>query len=336
MAAKRVRLSGLAAASAALLLLMASAESLAQTSGSVRAVWMYGFSSFDNTLVTQNLNAMGINRVFLSTNSLSLESDAAYRTKMLDLLAQAHAAGIEIHAMTLEDPNFTYDHASAQVHFGRFLDFCEANPSSCFDGIHIDVEPHDVTNWSAWRDAADDAAKNLIMESYVQLLATLRTQLDERPAVSLPFSAAIAWWWNENAVSGSLPAAAAGNLAAHLDYLVPMAYRENADRIHAGAADEVAIAPTLVGINVPDLDLPDYASVLATSAELDARFAGQPNYLGIATFRYTTLRDAWLESVSVPASDPAGLALLALGLALVGALAARVRPAPAISARGSL
>jgi len=56
--------------------------------------------------------------------------------------------------MTLEDPEFTWqtkyrDHARALKLIKNVLEYCDKNPNSSFDGIHINTEPHALPEYSA-------------------------------------------------------------------------------------------------------------------------------------------------------------------------------------------
>ena len=117
-----------------------------------RAVWMYHFSDLDNEETVKDLRDMGINIVFLSTDSSKLlpsgeNSSIIYTQKIHDFIGKAHNAGIKIHAMTLEDTGFTFSkyHKRGEELIKWIVDFSVySKPNEAFDGIHIDTEPHSL------------------------------------------------------------------------------------------------------------------------------------------------------------------------------------------------
>jgi murein DD-endopeptidase MepM/ murein hydrolase activator NlpD/opacity protein-like surface antigen len=263
-----------------------------------RAVWMYGFGDpqWDSAVKLDFLFSMGVNQVFLSLNVRKIDVgnsnySATYTTALVDLINQARLRGISIHAMTLQDPVFTYTahHASGVALVQNVLAYNSAHPGATLAGVHIDAEPHALQEWKD----GDWTVREALMQQYVALLSDIRNTIGPKGG-PLEFSAAIAWWYNEQAVSGNLPSGAATTLAQHLDVLAPMIYDDLYNSMGGSAADiisrtsdEVGAAPTIIGIGA--LDLGTYANVAATAGDLTAQLAGSVNYLGTSTFGYDSL-----------------------------------------------
>ena len=137
------------------------------------------------------------------------------------------------------------------------------------------------------RDAKDWGTVEDLMQQYSDLLDTLDVVIQKSP-IHLELSPAIAWWYDEWSRQGRTNSAAAANLARFVDMLVPMAYGSaNAATISTRVADEVAAAPTLVGLMAPDFA--DHDALETAIAALGSSFTGESNYLGICVYRYATL-----------------------------------------------
>ena len=272
------------------------------------AAWMYGFSEWDNATEVAYLSSMGINQVFLSVDSKKIDNtqttppandtyDTAYTAKLVDFITRANAQGISIHAMTLQDPDFTLTekHADALERIDHILAYCDQNPDAAFDGIHIDTEPHAL---QAWKDAdwTTDTREQL-MQQFVALAEQIRSDIDSwelSSGVSLEFSAAVAWWYNERAAGGNLPSGDAALLAQSLDVLVPMVYGGiggSAQDIINRSSDEIPEAATLVGIGATEFST--YSEILGAVNALRDEFGGRVNYLGTSVFKYETLKQKW-------------------------------------------
>ena len=260
-----------------------------------RYVWMYGFESLDNAVAVGRLAGMQVSQVLLSTDARQLlpsgeNASPAYTDKMRDFLSLAQAAGIGVHAMTLEDTAFAFvdKHARGRELVGWIADFCaDAGTPTPFAGVHIDTEPHATQLWDDARNAEDWPTIEGLMQQYADLLQALYADIQAAP-VPLFFSPAVHWKYNEWAAEGKIPSAAAANLGQYTDFLVPMVYEtDRTDWFYNRTVDETAVEPTLVGIRAADFA--EYGALEDSVATLDARFAGEGNYLGVAIFKYATL-----------------------------------------------
>jgi hypothetical protein len=255
------------------------------------AVWLYRFRDLDNDALLANLKARGVGRVFLSVpRSLLMQSV----DKLQSFVAKAHAAGIEVHAMTLEDPSFVLqeNHARASREIDALLAYCREHPAASFDGIHLDAEPHMLFQGKGERTAADWAANEALMKQYSALLEQTSRQVQERGLKGLSgqplrLSAAIAWWYNERAKDGPLPSGSAKLLGKSLDFVVPMVY----DGIGGSAADvirrvddELQAVPTVIG--VARKEYPSEEALQSAIEKLNERYSASPNFQGVCVFEY--------------------------------------------------
>jgi len=256
------------------------------------AVWLYRFQDLDTDEVLTNLQGRSVGRVFLSVprSLLTAPSD-----KLLAFISRAHAAGIEVHAMTLEDPSFVRqeNHSKAQGEIDALLAFCREHPTASFDGIHLDAEPHVLFQGKGERTAGDWAANEALMKQYLALVEQTSRQvrtsgLQGFSRQPLRLSAAIAWWYNERAKDGSLPSGSARQLGKSLDFVVPMVY----DGIGGSAADvirrvddELESVPTMVG--VARKEYPTEEALQSAIGKLNERYGPNPNFQGISIFEYT-------------------------------------------------
>ena len=268
-----------------------------------QAVWMYGFDSFDNSQRLGELLSMNINQVFMSVRVPLIDPTATgtysstYTSELRDFVSQARGLGISTHAMTLEDPVFTFPaaHAEGIALIENVLNYNVAFPDAAFDGIHIDTEPQALVEWDEIAGESESqkwTRRNGLIEDYVSLLSQIRTTIDASGQSPL-FSAAIGWWYNENAASGDLPAGDATALAAYLDILVPMVFFDTPGhttaQVISRVTDEIAEAPTIVGIHAGEIGSASYVDVQAAIVGLNETFGPNPNYQGTTVFHFGLL-----------------------------------------------
>ena len=142
-----------------------------------------------------------------------------------------------------------------------------------------------------------------IIVEFLEVLDGIRSTIDANK-LGIALSAAIPWWFNEEA-SAELPSAGATKLSSYLDLLVPMVYFEDqipasvqgkeavVDQIWNRAQDEVAVAPTIVALNVDEFKAYDFSGFTAVLEEVTDRFVGQSDYLGTAVFDFAKLEAKW-------------------------------------------
>lgn len=269
----------------------------------VQAVWMYDFNDFDNSKRLGDLLSMNVNQLFMSIDAELVDPAATatysptYTSDLRDFVGLAHGLGISVHAMTLEDPVFTFPatHADGIDLIEHLLNYNAAFPDEALDGIHIDTEPHALDEWDEIPGETENqkwARRNGLIQDFASLLSQIRATIDASGQSPL-FSAAIAWWFNEEAANGNLPAGDATALATHLDILVPMVFFEDTGNTTADiigrVQDEIAEAPTIIGIHAEELGSGSYVDIQDTIIGLGEEFVPELNYQGTTVFHYALL-----------------------------------------------
>jgi hypothetical protein len=286
--------------------------------GARKAVWMKDFGApwWNDDLRLAILLNRGLNEVFLSLQATWINANdpdhlghESYTDKLAIFIGKAHARRIKISAMTLESPNYILDdieNTGAERRIRGILAYNSAHPGATLDGIHIDTEPHTLPDWLT--------NKSFRMGQFLTMLSQIRSVLAAEGS-SIEFSAAIAWFYNEQAGLGQHSGSAA-NLATYLDVLVPMVYdgcRSLPDApcplgdtkadILSKAGDEVRAVlppprvgwvPTIIGIGANDLGT--IAEIATTTAYLESELASYPNYLGTSIWKYDHMLGAMKAS----------------------------------------
>ena len=278
----------------------------------VRAVWMYGFESgFDNETEVAFLSRMNVNQVYLSMGSVSAhrmidpdyteEYDINYTNSLADFISRANASGIRVHAMTLEDPEFTLEenHLFGKGLIANILSYNELHPSASFDGIHLEVEPWDSSFWPS----GDLSVLNTLLDEYNTLLAAIRNQINlhvSSTGQEVELSASVAWWFNEQADDGFLPNGDASLLSTYLDVLVLLVYDgigDTVDDIVYRVDDEISEAPAVIGIGTHEFS--SFEEIMDVMDGLNANFSGEENYLGTSIFKYDLLKNYFISAADI-------------------------------------
>ncbi len=263
------------------------------------SVWLYNFNDLDNNIILQNLKKHAVKKVFLSVNHAQLQDETStYFQKIKSFIISAHQNNISIHAMTLEDPIFSFEkyHSKAEEIIGIILNYCkkQQNSLAAFDGIHLDVEPHILPEWTE----LDWGANEKIMQQYINLLKKTKSQITiqalPKPVTSqikFELSSAIGWWYNEQAKAGNLPSGDAKILMAHLDFIVPMVYDgvgKSVSDIIQRVSDEIQEAPTMIGLDPKNFST--LKTLLASVEQLNNKhFYANKNYKYVCLFDYASL-----------------------------------------------
>jgi len=149
--------------------------------------------------------------------------------------------------------------------------------------------------------AHDWVVMEKIMQQYVQLLATIHETIQSSP-IALPLSPAIHWKYSEWAEEGKVPSADPENLGRYVDFLVPMVYEiSGSAKIRSRSLGEVTAVPTLVGISA--IDFSGYEPLEDSVTALSKRFNDKSNYLGVAIYKFSTLKALYKANISVVDDD---------------------------------
>lgn len=273
---------------------------------SSRHAWVYRIR--DTTDVGAAVGAWRSARLgalYLSLDPSRLDDSARggsprYARKVVELLDSCASSRIAVHAMVLQEHEFALPehHARALGRIESFARFVERHPrlrNRPLAGLHFDVEPHALPQWSSKDPKACDA----LLRSYQELLRRIDSLVHGTDSVVpglLPWvglSAAVGHFHDRQAASGKTPSGAPSVWARHLDVLVPMAYLDG-DRWEAASLEaristtwryargEVEGAPTVVGVRGSRFRSAAERAALEQGLADSAR--GNPNFRGVAWF----------------------------------------------------
>lgn len=196
--------------------------------GNTRALWVWDFyeaasNSAKITELLQFLKDHDINLLFIGTRNTLPDQPATYE----ELILRAHEEGIRVFSVVgraywaLE----TY-HREALAEVRQVLSFNASHPSSKFDGIQYDIEPHALPEFITKRGS--------VSYQYIQLLKRTAKEIassDEH----LEFNAAIPFWYatGDNPVmveTGGERKPLSYFILDNVDTATIMAYRDTAER----------------------------------------------------------------------------------------------------------
>jgi hypothetical protein len=247
----------------------------------------------------------------------SVSADGRRRIEDADrwaaLLADLHRRGIRAHALD-GDPHYAlragHDTVLSIVDAVVAYNDAAADRAHRFDGVHLDVEPHLLPDWSV------PGRRESLLAEYLDVIERAATRAR---AAGLVYGVDIPFWWGKpdvttgeaigNTTFRGSRKPASEHVLAIADYVFIMNYRREAtgqDGIIAHAldtlraADEIGGVRVVVGVEteevsdgVPAKATFDGMSLDEMNAELDetedalSRFE---SYDGIAIHRYTTFR----------------------------------------------
>lgn len=199
----------------------------------IKAVWLYDLEKMkinEQKNILNKLKDFGINLIYLD-----LEKDDALlldTTDGINLVSEfvnlAGMSNISVEGMILQDPSWIdlekpwkedvllrSDEVMRRVNKIIHSDIH-------FVGIHIDVQPHKHSEWTY----SQFEANNELMIRFQTLIGLIKHTILESSS-SLPFSATVAWWYNDAADFGILPQGDAQLLSSSFDYMVPTIFENN-------------------------------------------------------------------------------------------------------------
>lgn len=213
-------------------LLMSSTPYTASTvnadSGRTKALWVWDFyeAAADSNKITQLLSFLKdheINLLFIGTRRTLPDQPAAYE----ELIRRAHASGIRVFAL-VGRANWALEthHREALEELRQVLLFNTSHPSTKFDGIQYDIEPHTLPEYKSRRGS--------VSYQFIQVLKKIANQIALHDK-NLEFNAAIPWWYatGENPViveTGGEKKPLSYFVIDIVDTVSIMAYRNTADR----------------------------------------------------------------------------------------------------------
>jgi hypothetical protein len=272
---------------------------------SLRHAWVYRIrDTLDVGAAIGAWRNARLGALYLSLDPLRLDDSARggsprYARKVVELLDSCAGSRIAVHAMVLQEHELALPehHARALARIESFARFVDRHPRlrhHPLEGLHFDVEPHALPQWSSKHPAVCDT----LLRGYQELLRRADSLAHGTESVPgrLPWarlSAAIGHFHDRQAASGKTPSGDPSVWARHLDVLVPMAYldggRWDGESLEAKvsttwryARGEVEAAPTVVGVRGSRFQTAAERAALEQGLMDSAR--GNPNFRGVAWF----------------------------------------------------
>jgi uncharacterized protein (TIGR03437 family) len=199
------------------------------------ALWVYSVTSLPSpvtdpptrTTLIQNSSASGVNMLYVSVYSSTLNAAGRYLYQESDiaaLITQAHAQGMQVYT-AMGDPDWPSSGcATSDTPYARFSDIAgydSANPSAKFDGIILDVEP----------GSSPDYAELLSLYQCFQQLAS---------AKGLGLAVAISAFWTDTVTFNQATEPAYAQIVdLKLNQIVVMGYRNTAGTLDCTQGDGV-------------------------------------------------------------------------------------------------
>ncbi|MEF2965830.1 hypothetical protein V3851_08315 [Paenibacillus sp. M1] len=200
----------------------------AAANGHTKALWVWDFyeaaaNSDKITELLQFLNEQDINLLFIGTRKTLPDQPATYE----ELIRRAHEHGIRVFAL-VGRANWALEghHREALEEVRQVLSFNTSHPSSKFDGIQYDIEPHTLPEYKTKRGS--------VCYQYIQVLKKIANEI-ALSGDNLEFNAAIPFWLatGENPViveTGGEKKPLSYFVLDIVDTVTIMAYRDTAER----------------------------------------------------------------------------------------------------------
>ena len=127
---------------------------------------------------------------------------------------------IAVHLMTLQDTKYINNPQEAYNKIKEVLTFVNNNKLD-IQGIHIDTEPHAMTEW---KNGGNDV-RTQIFKNYTKVLENCRKAINEFRA-NVTFSAAVAWFYSSKTKKNEIEGGRGYDLVNknRLDFIFPMVY----------------------------------------------------------------------------------------------------------------
>ena len=127
---------------------------------------------------------------------------------------------IAVHLMTLQDTKYIKNPQEAYDKIKEVLTFVNNNKLD-IQGIHIDTEPHAMTEW---KNGGNDV-RTQIFKNYTKVLENCRKAINEYRA-NITFSAAVAWFYSSKTKKNEIEGGRGYDLVNknRLDFIFPMVY----------------------------------------------------------------------------------------------------------------
>ncbi|HYE93322.1 MAG TPA: carboxypeptidase-like regulatory domain-containing protein [Terriglobales bacterium] len=263
------------------------------------AVWIYGAERWAAERIAAELSRLpaGTRRVYLSVEAGArvLLDDPATAARLGEILDVAHARGLSVEAMALQDPRWIADVPGAERRVRAVLAFNEARRlrgAPGFDGLHFDVEPQTDEAWTCGAGAARAAIVARWHALFDRLARVIRTSV----GASFRITASFPWWIG--ATSDRMPRVAPHAWLGALAEVVLMAYGDPGGPMVGGSAASVLrrLSDARVWRDVPagrgvrvglaTYEYPDAGALASVMRAVADELGTRAEFRGIAVFAH--------------------------------------------------
>ena len=146
---------------------------------------------------------------------------------IIDNIKEFRKQNIVVHLMTLQDTKYMNNPQEAYDKIKEVLIFVNNNKLD-IQGIHIDAEPHAMTEW---KNGGNDV-RTQIFKNYTKVLENCRKAINEYRS-NVTFSAAVAWFYPSKTKKNEIVGGRGYDLVNEnrLDFIFPMVYSGAGDTI---------------------------------------------------------------------------------------------------------
>lgn len=157
--------------------------------------------------------------------------DSAFDEDTLNFIKSANDRKIKVYWLAGEY-QWIYDSSSLYKKIERFIDFQNANKKHNFEGIHLDIEPHQSPDFHENRA--------LLLEKLVSLVYDLSVDYP-----NIKFDYDIPFWIDDIITFNGKALPAYAHIIDYADRTFIMSYRDKAENIYDTAKDEVEYAKSV-------------------------------------------------------------------------------------------
>ena len=158
--------------------------------------------------------------------------DSSFNDDTKNFIDYAKTKGMKVYYLAGEY-QWIYDDTNLHNKIDKYLDYQENNPHSKFSGIHLDIEPHQASEWKS----GDDSVKTSLVQKLVNLIDGIVTTYSD-----IEFHFDIPFWLDHEVVIDGYTKPAYEHIIDMADRVFIMSYRDTAQKIYEVAKDEIIYA----------------------------------------------------------------------------------------------
>ncbi len=182
----------------------------APTLKNIQAMWVWGESYgiatdakkqadfFTFVKAPHGNSATAINRIYLNGDSFDYNS-TSNKTALRAFLKKAHQNGVAVEYLTGDSKwAIPGNESSALARADKMIAFNKetSDTQERYDGLHLDIEPYLLPDWSSNSSAGTDKYNDAIQTNYLNILATAKSKLKNSDS-RLTLSADIPTWFSK-------------------------------------------------------------------------------------------------------------------------------------------